>query len=83
MRAEAVLHSRYPDGHRYTRAWAAPLVRRWGEVRAAMARLENEGMIAAHEDVELVAMRAWRSMTNGTVEDYIARFDEAEVANTS
>jgi hypothetical protein len=70
LRAEVVLHSKYPKGIRSQRRWAAPLVARWDDVYAAMERLKDEGLATSHWEIELVASRAWEQITGEDCEAF-------------
>jgi hypothetical protein len=70
IRAEAVLHSRYRNGHVPQCSWAGPLMSRWAYVREAMQRFREVGLVASHWDHELIVSRIWMDMTGGDLDDY-------------
>jgi hypothetical protein len=77
-RAEALMHALPPHGRYSWKPWAEQYSgKRWRAVECAMRELEAEGITASRDDVESVAVYAYRALTGGTHEDYMDEYADS------
>ena len=75
IRAEALLHALPPCGLLSCERWASPFRGgRWRKVERAMRAISAEGITASRDDIESVAVSAYRALTGNTHEDYMDEY---------
>jgi hypothetical protein len=84
MRAEGLVHAAFPRGKRPGGSWAAPIRRRWHEVRRAIAAFEDTGITLTTNEMNDVAESAYMTASGASLEEtrrmFGSRWDESEEA---
>jgi hypothetical protein len=76
FRAEVLLHACPPHGRRSNSGWAASLVARWDAVAAARVALRDEGLTATRDDLDELAVGAYKTVTGKTHADYLDEYED-------